>query len=112
LNDLENTYQSFELGNGWLKFSSTGTVGIGSQNSLGLPDALNVTADNNVSVLGIYRNNITTSQEVGDALSQRVLAGWKMDSFTCKSSLVSANHEESALEILNRLDNQELRGVS
>jgi len=55
---------------------------------------------------------LKASQEVGDALSQRVLAGWKMDSFTCKSSLVSANHEESALEILNRLDNQELRGVS
>lgn len=55
---------------------------------------------------------LKASQEVGDALSQRVLAGWKMDSFTCKSSLVSANHEESALEILNRLDNQELRGGS
>ncbi len=51
-------------------------------------------------------------QEVGDALSRRVLEGWKMESFSCKSALVKANPEESALEILNRLDNQELRGIS
>ena len=55
---------------------------------------------------------LKASQEVGDALSQRVLVGWKMDSFTCKSSLVSATPDESVLEILNRLDNQELRGFS
>jgi GGDEF domain-containing protein len=55
---------------------------------------------------------LKASQEVGDALSQRVLVGWKMDAFSCKSSLVSATPDESVLEILNRLDNQELRGFS
>jgi GGDEF domain-containing protein len=50
--------------------------------------------------------------EVGNHLSQRVVTGWRMESFSCKSSLVSALHGESSLEILNRLDNQELRGTS
>jgi GGDEF domain-containing protein len=53
---------------------------------------------------------LKASQEVGDRLSQRVLHGWKLGSFSCKSSLVSATLGENSLEILNRLDNQELRG--
>ena len=52
------------------------------------------------------------TREVGDHLSRRVVTGWKMDSFTCRSSLVSSQPGESHLEILNRLDNQELRGTS
>jgi len=43
--------------------------------------------------------------EVGEGLSRRVLDGWKMDSFSCQSSLVCATLGESSLEILNRLDN-------
>ena len=50
-------------------------------------------------------------REIGDHLSQRVVTGWKMDSFSCKSALVTAQRGESSLEILNRLDNQELRGT-
>ena len=52
------------------------------------------------------------AHEVGEHLSQRVITGWKMDSFSCQSALVSAQRGESSLEILNRLDNQELRGTS
>ena len=52
------------------------------------------------------------AREVGDRLSQRVITGWTMDSFSCRSSLVSAQPGESSLEILNRLDNQELLGAS
>lgn len=55
---------------------------------------------------------LKAAREVGDQLSQRVVSGWNMDSFSCKSSLVSAQLGESSLEILNRLDNQELRGAS
>ncbi len=55
---------------------------------------------------------LKAAREVGDQLSQRVVNGWSMDSFSCKSSLVSAQPDESSLEILNRLDNQELRGAS
>jgi GGDEF domain-containing protein len=51
------------------------------------------------------------AREIGDHLSQRVLTGWKMDSFSCKASLVSAQRGEGSLEILNRLDNQELQGA-
>jgi GGDEF domain-containing protein len=55
---------------------------------------------------------LKAAREVGEQLSQRVVIGWNMDSFSCKSSLVSAQLGESSLEILNRLDNQELRGAS
>jgi GGDEF domain-containing protein len=51
------------------------------------------------------------AREIGDHLSHRVVTGWKMDYFSCKSALVSAQRGESSLEILNRLDNQELRGT-
>jgi GGDEF domain-containing protein len=52
------------------------------------------------------------THDVGNHLARRVVTGWKMDSFTCRSSLVSSQLGESSLEILNRLDNQELRGTS
>lgn len=55
---------------------------------------------------------LRASVEVGEGLSRRVLDGWRMDSFSCQSSLVCATLGESSLEILNRLDNQELRGAS
>jgi len=55
---------------------------------------------------------LRASAEVGEGLSRRVLDGWKMDSFLCKSSLVIAILGESSLAVLNRLDNQELRGAS
>ena len=52
------------------------------------------------------------ARDVGERLSQRVLSGWKLESFTCKSSLISSQPGDGSLEILNRLDDQELRGVA
>jgi GGDEF domain-containing protein len=53
---------------------------------------------------------LRAAQEVGETLVARVLSGWQMDSFFCTSALVTARPGESSLEILNRLDNQELQG--
>lgn len=51
-------------------------------------------------------------KDVAHSLSQRVLAQWNSEFFHCKSSSISAKVGESSLEILNRLDNEELRGVT
>jgi GGDEF domain-containing protein len=50
--------------------------------------------------------------EVAATLSQRVLQQWESDLFICKFSFTAAKAGESSLEILNRLDNEELRGVT
>lgn len=50
--------------------------------------------------------------EVAEILSERVLQEWKNELFICKSSYVSAIVGESSLELLNRLDNQELQGLT
>jgi GGDEF domain-containing protein len=50
--------------------------------------------------------------EVAAILSERVLQEWKNELFICKSSYVSAIVGESPLELLNRLDNQELQGLT
>lgn len=50
--------------------------------------------------------------EVAAILSERVLQEWKNELFICKSSYVSAIVGESSLELLNRLDNQELQGLT
>ena len=43
----------------------SGCIGVGSQNTVVLPNRLNVTEDNSPSFLGIYRNNVAVSQEMG-----------------------------------------------
>lgn len=55
---------------------------------------------------------LKASSEVAASLSKRILSQWRDDFFICKSSFVPAKRGESSLEILNRLDNQELRGVT
>ncbi len=49
---------------------------------------------------------------VADSLSQRVISQWRNELLTCQTSSVAVKHGESSLEILNRLDNQELKGVT
>jgi len=50
--------------------------------------------------------------EVGRSLSQRILESWTSTEFSCESAYVLSEIGESSLELLNRLDNQELRGPS
>jgi hypothetical protein len=46
--------------------------------------------------------------EVGMLLSLRVSKSWNSENFLCQSALVQAQRGENSLEILNRLDSQEL----
>jgi GGDEF domain-containing protein len=48
------------------------------------------------------------SSDVAISLAHRVLLLWKMENFDCRYSVLSVDSGESSLEILNRLDNQEL----
>jgi diguanylate cyclase (GGDEF)-like protein len=52
---------------------------------------------------------IKASSDAATSLAQRVLGSWQMDSLDCYFSVVTTNYSESSLEILNRLDNQELK---
>lgn len=60
--------------------------------------------------LGIYEFTmiLRADQQIGKTLAQRVMGNWHSDLFTCMSALIEVNAGESSLEILNRLDNQEL----
>jgi GGDEF domain-containing protein len=55
---------------------------------------------------------LRAGHDVADTLSKRVLHQWRNDLFICKSSYTSAVRGESSLELLNRLDNQELQGLT
>lgn len=55
---------------------------------------------------------VKADQSVGRALTQRVLSGWNSEQFNCLSAQVMVKQGESSLEILNRLDNQQLRPIS
>ena len=55
---------------------------------------------------------LRAGKEVAHSLSQRVLEHWNSESFACKASFITASSGESSLEILNRLDNEELRGTT
>ena len=55
---------------------------------------------------------LRAGHEVAAMLAQRVLEEWKDELFICKSSHISAIAGESSLELLNRLDNQELQGLT
>ena len=50
--------------------------------------------------------------DVAQSLTQRVLEQWQSEEFSCKSSFIAASAGESSLEILNRLDNEELTGIT
>ena len=55
---------------------------------------------------------LRADHEVALSLSTRVLKQWQSELFICKSSYIPAKLGESSLEILNRLDNQELQGIT
>jgi GGDEF domain-containing protein len=52
------------------------------------------------------------SSDVATSLAERVLRSWMFEGFGCHYSVLTVNRGESSLEILNRLDNQELRLVT
>lgn len=52
------------------------------------------------------------SSDVATSLAERVLRSWMFEGFDCHYSVLTVNRGESSLEILNRLDNQELRLVT
>jgi GGDEF domain-containing protein len=51
-------------------------------------------------------------EEVAESLASRVLSAWAEDNFKCQFSILAVKSGESSLEILNRLDNQELTSGS
>lgn len=55
---------------------------------------------------------LRAGRDVALSLTERVLQQWQSKEFTCKSSCIAAALGESSLEILNRLDNEELRGIT
>jgi GGDEF domain-containing protein len=55
---------------------------------------------------------LRAGRDVAQSLTQRVLEQWQSEEFTCKSSFIAASLGESSLEILNRLDNEELTGIT
>ena len=55
---------------------------------------------------------LRAGHEVASILAQRVLQEWKNEPFICKYSHICATLGESSLELLNRLDNQELQGLT
>lgn len=55
---------------------------------------------------------LRAGRDVAQSLTQRVLGQWQSEEFTCKSSFIAASLGESSLEILNRLDNEELTGIT
>lgn len=52
------------------------------------------------------------SSEIATSLAERVLRSWIFEGFGSHYSVLTVNRGESSLEILNRLDNQELRLVT
>jgi GGDEF domain-containing protein len=55
---------------------------------------------------------LRAGRDVAQSLTQRVLERWQSDEFICASSFIAANPGESSLEILNRLDHEELVGIT
>jgi GGDEF domain-containing protein len=52
------------------------------------------------------------STEIATSLAERVLRSWKFEGFACRYSVLAVDSGESSLEILNRLDNQELQSAT
>jgi GGDEF domain-containing protein len=49
--------------------------------------------------------------DVAHSLAERVIAAWAEDNFQCQFAIIAVKSGESSLEILNRLDNQELISI-
>jgi GGDEF domain-containing protein len=54
---------------------------------------------------------LKSSSLVAVALAERILSSWELEGFSCNFAILEVTPKESSLEILNRLDNQELRTV-
>ena len=52
------------------------------------------------------------SSDIATTLAQRILSSWEYEGFSCHYSTLTVNNGESTLEILNRLDYQELQSAS
>jgi diguanylate cyclase (GGDEF)-like protein len=52
------------------------------------------------------------SSEIAISLAERVLHSWMFEGFGCHYSVLTVSGGESPLEILNRLDSQELRSAT
>jgi GGDEF domain-containing protein len=55
---------------------------------------------------------LKSSAVIGISLAERILDGVDLDGFECSYSILEVSPKESSLEILNRLDNQELHSVT
>jgi GGDEF domain-containing protein len=51
------------------------------------------------------------SPEIAISLAERVLRSWTCEGFACRYSVLAVDSGESSLEILNRLDTQELQSA-
>lgn len=74
----------------------------------------NIRAEDLCARLGRFEFTLIlrADKDVAQSLLMRVLQQWESEIFICKSSFTPAKLGESSLEILNRLDNQELRGLT
>ncbi len=55
---------------------------------------------------------LKSSVDVGITLAKRVLSAWELNDFTPSYSTLGVRTNESPLEILNRLDTQELHSIT
>ena len=64
--------------------------------------------------LGLLEFNLIlkSSADIGISLAERILHDLKLEGFECYFSVLEVSPKESSLEILNRLDNQELRSIT
>jgi GGDEF domain-containing protein len=74
----------------------------------------NIRAEDLCARLGRFEFTLIlrAGEDVARSLLMRVLQQWENEIFMCKTSFTPAKLGESSLEILNRLDNQELRGLT
>ncbi|CAB4535217.1 unannotated protein [freshwater metagenome] len=55
---------------------------------------------------------LKASQETAISLAERVIKSWERKNFECRYAVLAVHVGESPLEILNRLDNQELQATT
>lgn len=55
---------------------------------------------------------LKASQETAISLAERIIKSWERKNFECRYAVLAVHVGESPLEILNRLDNQELQATT
>lgn len=55
---------------------------------------------------------LKASQETAISVAERVIKSWERKNFECRYAVLAVHVGESPLEILNRLDNQELQATT